>query len=175
MIWQRYLNGVTGFLSSDATQQMTNALRLASLLALCSFVIASVTLIAYQLDLVDVLPPLATGPPENRIVSLSVMLLAICVVLTVQRTSRFVDGICAVVLLGALARLAFQDKALRWLQTLAPNSAQSEATVFLQARRFACCCSLHLFFFASHAMRSYRRCYVFSPMVHLPWHSSDIC
>lgn len=129
VIWQRYLNGVTGFLSSDATQQMTNALRLASLLALCSFVIASVTLIAYQLDLVDVLPPLATGPPENRIVSLSVMLLAICVVLTVQRTSRFVDGICAVVLLGALARLAFQDKALRWLQTLAPNSAQSEATV----------------------------------------------
>ena len=44
------------------------------------------------------------------------ILLATCVVLTTPRARPFIDGVCAVVLLGALARLAFPDEASLWLQ-----------------------------------------------------------
>jgi diguanylate cyclase (GGDEF)-like protein len=129
VFWKRYLNRIVGFSSVDETQQMTNALSLASLFAICSFVIAVVTLFAHHLGLVDILQSFPADPPENRIVSLTVMSLAFCVVLTVLRTDRFIDGICTVVLLVALAQLAFPDKAVWWLRALALYSAQPEAVV----------------------------------------------
>jgi uncharacterized membrane protein required for colicin V production len=92
------------------------ALGLASLFALFSFLIAVFSLVAYRLALVDLIRPLPEGPVVHPVTSLSVILLAVCVVLTMQRASLVVDGVCAVVLLGALAQLAFPDEASRWLQ-----------------------------------------------------------
>ncbi len=92
------------------------ALGLASLFALCSFLIAVVALVAYRLGLVDIIQPLADGPALHPVTALSVILLAVCVVLTTPRARPFIDGVCAVVLLGALARLAFPDEASLWLQ-----------------------------------------------------------
>jgi len=89
---------------------------LASVFALCSFLIAVVALVAYRLGLVDIIQPLAGGPALHPVTALSVILLAICVVLTMQRARVFIDGVCAVILLGALLRLAFPDETSRWLQ-----------------------------------------------------------
>ena len=89
---------------------------LASLFALCSFLIATVALVAYWLGLVDIIQPLADGPALHPVTALSVILLAVCVVLTMKHARPFIDGVCAVILLGALARLAFPDEASLWLQ-----------------------------------------------------------
>ena len=92
------------------------ALGLASLFALCSFLIAVVALVAYRLGLVEIIQPLSEGPALHPVTALGVILLAACVVLTMQRARPFIDGVCAVVLIGALARLAFPDEASLWLQ-----------------------------------------------------------
>ena len=85
------------------------ALGLASLFALCSFLIAVFSLVAYRLALVDIIQPLPDGPALHPVAVLSVILLAVCVVLTMQRARLVVDGVCAVVLLGALAQLVYPD------------------------------------------------------------------
>jgi diguanylate cyclase (GGDEF)-like protein len=105
------------------------ALGLASLFALCSFLIAVFSLVAYRLALVDIIRPLPDGPAVHPVTSLSVILLSVCVVLTMQRVRRVVDGICAVVVLGALAQLAIPDQATRWLQAIDPFSTGPEAVV----------------------------------------------
>jgi diguanylate cyclase (GGDEF)-like protein len=105
------------------------ALGLASLFALCSFLIAVVALVTYRLGLVDIIQPLADGPALHPVAVLSVILLAVCVVLTMQRARLVVDGVCAVVMLGALAQLAFPDEASRWLQDLNPFPAGPKAVV----------------------------------------------
>jgi diguanylate cyclase (GGDEF)-like protein len=105
------------------------ALGLASLFALCSFLIAVLALVAYRLGLVDIIQPLADDPALHPVTVLSVILLAVCVVLTMQRASPVVDGVCAVVLLGALAQLAYPDEASRWLQELNPFPAGPAAVV----------------------------------------------
>ena len=105
------------------------ALGLASLFALCSFLIAVVALVAYRLGFVDIIQPLADGPALHPVTALSVILLATCVVLTMQRARLFIDGVCALVLLGALARLAFPDEASLWLQQHNSFSAGPEAVV----------------------------------------------
>ena len=79
------------------------ALSLASLFALCSFLIAVVALVAYRLGLVDIIQPLSDGPALHPVTALSVVLLAVCVVLPMQRARPFIDGVCAVVLLSASA------------------------------------------------------------------------
>ena len=89
---------------------------LASLFALCSFLIAIVALVSYRLGLVDIIQPLADGPALHPVTALSVILLAVCVVLTMKQARPFIDGVCAVILLGALARLAFPDEASLWLK-----------------------------------------------------------
>ena len=94
------------------------AFGLASLFALCSFLIAVFSLVAYRLALVDIIRPLPDGPAVHPFTSLSVMLLSVCVVLTMQRARRFVDGICTAVLLGALAQLAFPEQASRGFQAI---------------------------------------------------------
>jgi len=105
------------------------ALGLASLFALCSFLIAVFSLVAYRLALVDIIRPLPDGPAVHPLTSLNVILLSVCVVLTMQRARRFVDGICTVVLLGALAQLAFPVQASRWFQAINPFPAGPEAAV----------------------------------------------
>ena len=105
------------------------ALDLASLFALCSFLVAVVALVAYRLGFVDIIQPLADGPALHPVTALSVILLATCVVLTMQRARLFIDGICALVLLGALGRLAFPDEASLWLQQHNSFSAGPEAVV----------------------------------------------
>ena len=102
------------------------ALSLASLIALCSFLIAVIALVAYRLGLVDFIQPLAEGPALHPVTALSVVLLAVCVVLPTQRFRPFIDGVCAVILLVALARLAFPNVASLWLQQ---NSAFPAAAV----------------------------------------------
>jgi diguanylate cyclase (GGDEF)-like protein len=120
---------------ADDNRTIKTALNLASLFALCSFLIAIVTLVAYQLNLVEIIRPLAAGPAVDPTTSLSVILLAICVVLAMQRRRQFVDGICVVVLLAALAQLAFPDTTFLWLQSFArfparPEDAASKSTAF---------------------------------------------
>jgi diguanylate cyclase (GGDEF)-like protein len=105
------------------------ALGLASLFALCSFLIAVVALVAYRLGLVDIIQPLADGPALHPVTALSVILLATCVVLSTPRARPFIDGVCAVVLLGALARLAFSDEASLLLQQYNTYPAGPEAIV----------------------------------------------
>ena len=105
------------------------ALGLASLFALCSFLIAVVALVAYRLGLVDIIQPLTDGPALHPATALSVILLATCVVLTTPRARPFIDGVCAVVLLGALARLAFPDEASLWLQQHNTYPAGPESVV----------------------------------------------
>ena len=96
------------------------ALGLASLFALFSFLIAVFSLVAYRLALVDIIRPLPDGPAVHPVTSLSVILLAVCVVLTMQRARLFIDGVCVVVLFGALAQLSFPEQTSRWLQELNP-------------------------------------------------------
>jgi diguanylate cyclase (GGDEF)-like protein len=115
--------GAGSFLSGDASWPIRTALSLASLFALSSFLIAIATLIAYPLDLVDILRPLADGPAVHPLTSVSVILLCVCVVLAMQHTRRLVDGVCAVVLLSAVAQLASPDMAGRWLQENTPIPA----------------------------------------------------
>ena len=105
------------------------ALGLASLFALCSFLIAVVALVAYRLGLVDIVQPLADSPTIHPVTALCVILLAICVVLTNPRAHPFIDGVCSVVLLGALARLAFPDEASVWLQQFNSYPAGPDAVV----------------------------------------------
>jgi len=105
------------------------ALGLASLFALCSFLIAVVALVAYRLGLVDIIQPLADGPALHPVTALSVILLATCVVLTTPRARPFIDGVCAVVFLGALARLAFPEEASLLLQQHNTYPAEPEAIV----------------------------------------------
>ena len=105
------------------------ALGLASLFALCSFLVAVVALVAYRLGLVDIIQPLSDGPALHPVTAMSVILLATCVVLTTPRARPFIDGVCAVVLLGALARLAFPDEASLWLQQHNTYPAGPEAVV----------------------------------------------
>jgi diguanylate cyclase (GGDEF)-like protein len=105
------------------------ALGLASLFALCSFLIAVVALVAYRLGLVEIIQPLSDAPALQPVTALSVVLLAVCVVLTMTRAGLFVDGVCAVVLLGALVQLAFPDQAGHWLQELNPFPTWPEAAV----------------------------------------------
>jgi len=115
--------------TAHVKRPVRTALGLASLFALCSFLIAGLALVAYRLGLVDIIQPLADGPALHPVAVLSVILLAVCVVLTIQRASLVVDGVCAVVLLGALAQLAYPDEASRWLQELNPFPAGPEAVV----------------------------------------------
>jgi diguanylate cyclase (GGDEF)-like protein len=105
------------------------ALGLASLFALCSFLIAVVALVAYRLGLVDIVQPLADSPAIHPVTALCVILLAICVVLKNPRARPFIDGVCSVVLLGALARLAFPDEASVWLQQFNSYPAGPDAVV----------------------------------------------
>lgn len=105
------------------------ALGLASLLALCSFLIAVVALVAYRLGLVDIIQPQADGPALHPVTALCVILLAVCVVITTQRVRPLIDGVCAVILLSALARLAFPDEASLWLQQVNPFPAGPETVV----------------------------------------------
>jgi hypothetical protein len=105
------------------------ALGLASLFALFSFLIAVVSLVAYRLALVDIIRPLLEGPVVHPVTVLSVILLAVCVVLTMQRARLFIDGVCIVVLFSALARLAFPDETSRWLQELNPFPSGPETVV----------------------------------------------
>jgi diguanylate cyclase (GGDEF)-like protein len=105
------------------------AMGLASLFALCSFLIAVFSLLAYRLALVDIIRPLPDGPVVHPVTSLSVILLAVCVVLTMQRVRWFIDGVCTVVVLGALAQLVFPVQASRWFQTIDPFPAGQEAAV----------------------------------------------
>jgi diguanylate cyclase (GGDEF)-like protein len=102
---------------------------LASLCALCSFLIAVFSLVAYRLALADIIRPLPDGPAVHPATSLSVILLAVCVVLTMRRGRMFVDGVCVVVLLGALAHLALPEQTSRLLQELNPFPASPEAVV----------------------------------------------
>ena len=108
---------------------VTAAPVLASLFALCSFLIAVIALVAYRLGIVDIVQPLTDGPALHPVTAVCVILLAICIVLTMQRARLFIDGVCAVVLLGALARLAFPEEASLWLQQLNPFSAWPETVV----------------------------------------------
>jgi diguanylate cyclase (GGDEF)-like protein len=105
------------------------ALGLASLFALCSFMIAVITLVAYRLALVDIILPLPDGPALQPFTSLGVMLLSFCVVFTMQRARPIVDAVCTVVLLGALVRLALPDQAGRWFQELNPLPVAPGAVV----------------------------------------------
>ncbi|MGD2056885.1 MAG: hypothetical protein PVJ15_08755, partial [Gammaproteobacteria bacterium] len=91
------------------------ALDLASLFALCSFLIAVVALVAYRLDWLEILQPLANGPALHPLTALGVILLAVCIVLATPCARYIADGICMLVLLGALARLLFPRAAGRWL------------------------------------------------------------
>jgi diguanylate cyclase (GGDEF)-like protein len=94
------------------------ALGMASLFALCSFLIAVFSLVAYRLTLVDIIRPLPKCPAVHPFTSLSVILLSVCVVFTMQRARRLVDGICTAVLLGVLAQLAFPEQAGRWFEAI---------------------------------------------------------
>jgi diguanylate cyclase (GGDEF)-like protein len=105
------------------------ALDLASLFALCSFLIAVVALVAYRLGLVDIIQPLADSPALHPVTALSVILLAVCVVLPMKTARPFIDGVCGMVLLGALARLAFPDEASLWLQQLNSSPAGQKTIV----------------------------------------------
>jgi diguanylate cyclase (GGDEF)-like protein len=105
------------------------ALGMASLFALCSFLIAVFSLVAYRLDLVEIIRPLPDGPAVHPVTALSVILLAVSVVLTMQRARWLVNGVCTVVLLGALAQLAFPDQASLWFQAIEPFPAGHEAVV----------------------------------------------
>jgi diguanylate cyclase (GGDEF)-like protein len=105
------------------------ALGLASLFALCSFLIAVFSLVAYRLALVDIIRPLPDGPAVHPVTSLSVIVLSVCVVLTIQRARRFVDAACTAVVLGALVQLAFPEQTSRWLQQVNPFPAGPEAVV----------------------------------------------
>jgi hypothetical protein len=51
------------------------ALGMASLFALCSLLIAVLSLVAYRLDIVDIIRPLPDGPVVHPVTSLSVILL----------------------------------------------------------------------------------------------------
>ena len=106
--------GTTAFVKGP----IRTAFGMASLFALCSFLIAVFSLVAYRLALVDIIRPLPDGPAVHAFTSVSVMLLSACVMFTMQRARRFVDGICIAVLLGALAQLAFPEQAGRWFQTI---------------------------------------------------------
>lgn len=105
------------------------ALGLSSLFALCSFMIAVVALVAYRMGLVDIIRPQADGPALHPVTALCVLLLAVCVVLRMQRARPFIDGVCVVILIGALARLAFPDEANLWLQEVNPLPAGPETVV----------------------------------------------
>ena len=105
------------------------ALGLASLFALCSFLIAVFSLVAYRLALDDIIRPLPDGPAVHPVTSLSVILLSVCVVLTMQRIRRFVDAACTVVVLGAVVLLAFPEQSSRWLQEVNPFPAGPESVV----------------------------------------------
>jgi diguanylate cyclase (GGDEF)-like protein len=104
--------GSTGYVK----RPIRAAFGLASLFALCSFLIAVLSLVAYRLSLVDIIRPLPDGPAVHPFTSLSVMLLSVCVVLTMQRARWFVDGVCTAVLLGELAQLAFPEETSRWFR-----------------------------------------------------------
>jgi len=105
------------------------ALGLASLFALCSFLIAVFSLVAYRLGFVDIIRPLPDGPAVHPVTSLGVILLAFSVVLTMQRARWFIDGVCAVVALGALVQLVFPVQASRWFQSIDSFPAGQEAVV----------------------------------------------
>ena len=102
--------------TAHVKRPVRTALSLASLFALCSFLVAVVALVTHRLGLVDIIQPLADGPALHPVTALSVILLAVCVVLPMQRFRPFIDGVCAVILLVALARLAFPNVASLWLQ-----------------------------------------------------------
>jgi diguanylate cyclase (GGDEF)-like protein len=105
------------------------ALGLASLFALCSFLIGVVALVAYRLTLVDIIRPLPDGPAVAPVTALCVILLALCVVLTMQRARLFVNAVCAMVALVALAQLTAPHQTSRWFQTLIPIPTGPEAVV----------------------------------------------
>ena len=115
--------------TTNARGRVRAALGLSSLFALCSFLIAVVALVAYRSALVDIIQPMANGPALHPVTSVCVALLAVCVVLTLQRARPLVDGICAVVLLCALARLAFPEEAGLWLQQHNSFPVGTEAVV----------------------------------------------
>ena len=105
------------------------ALGMASLFALCSFLIAVLSLVACRLDIVDIIRPLPDGPVVHPVTSLSVILLASSVVLTMQRVRWLVDGACTVVLLVALAQITFPDRTSHWFQAIDPLPAGQEPVV----------------------------------------------
>jgi diguanylate cyclase (GGDEF)-like protein len=105
------------------------ALGMASLFALCSFLIAVCSLVAYRLAIVDIIRPLPDGPAVHPVTSLSVILLASSVVLTMQRVRWLVDGACTVVLLVALAQITFPDRTSHWFQAIDPFPAGQESVV----------------------------------------------
>jgi len=115
--------------TAHVKRPIRTSLGLASLFALCSFLIAVVALVAYRLGLADIIQPVADGPALHPVTALSVMLLAVCVVLTMKSARPFIDGVCAVILIGALARLAFPDEASHWLQQFNSLSAGPETAI----------------------------------------------
>jgi diguanylate cyclase (GGDEF)-like protein len=106
--------GVTAYVKGP----IRAAFGMASLFALCSFLITVFSLVAYRLALVDIIRPLPKCPAVHPFTSLSVILLSVCVVFTMQRARRLVDGICTAVLLGVLAQLAFPEQAGRWFEAI---------------------------------------------------------
>lgn len=129
MLWRRYPTRSGTVSMAHVKAPLRAALGLSSLFAMCSFLIAVVALVACRLNFVDIIQPLAGGPALHPVTALSVILLAICVVLTMQRTRLLINGICTVVLIVALARLAFPDEASRWFQQLNPFHGGPEAVV----------------------------------------------
>jgi diguanylate cyclase (GGDEF)-like protein len=106
--------GVTAYVKGP----IRAAFGMASLFALCSFLITVFSLVASRLALVDIIRPLPKCPAVHPFTSLSVILLSVCVVFTMQRARRLVDGICTAVLLGVLAQLAFPEQAGRWFEAI---------------------------------------------------------
>ena len=102
---------------------------LVSLFALCSFLIAVFSLVAYRLALDNIIRPLPDGPAVHPVTSLSVILLSVCVVLTMQRVRRFVDAACTAVVLGALVQLVFPEQTSYWLLEVNPFPVGPEAAV----------------------------------------------
>ena len=149
-------------------------LGLASLFALCSFLIAVFSLVAYRLNLVDIVKPLPDGPAVQPVTAFGVILLAVCVVLTMQRARPFVDAVCTIVLFGALAQLAFPERTGHWLQELNPFPAGPETVVSTST-------SLCLLMLAvSLLLRQYRnawslKCCPYLPTERRRWHWSGSC
>jgi len=106
-----------------AKRPIRAALGLASLFALCSFLIAVFSLVAYRLALVDIIRPLPDGPAVHPVTALCVILLSVSVVLTLQRVPWFINIICTVVALGAVAQLLIPVQVGHWFQTIDPFPA----------------------------------------------------